>query len=236
MSSNVSHLKNKCVLIAEDDMLTRVNMIETLSMFFGKVISASDGEEAFWLYEEEFPDLIITDIEMPKKSGLKFARMVRQKDYVTPIILVTSFTEKYMLLDAANLSLDGYLVKPVELGNMLDSISKAMNRVHEEHGLVELGYDLIYNANTKELYLNKELIHLGNKEHELLELFMSNPRKTFTKDEISQKLWPLDSICDSAIKNLVLRIRKKLCNELIVSVRGRGYRLGAPTLPNSTHM
>lgn len=233
MSSDISHLKNKCVLIAEDDTMTRVHMIETLSMFFGKVISASDGEEAYWLYEDELPDIVIADIEMPKKSGLKLARMIRQKDYKTPFILVTSFTEKYMLLDAANLSLDGYLVKPIELGNMIDTILKAIDRAQKEESLVELGFDIIYNPSTKEIYQRKELVQLGNKEHELLKLLINSPAKTFSKDEISQKLWPLDSVCSSAIKNLILRIRKKLCSDLIVSVSGRGYRLATPPMSSS---
>ena len=234
MVKNVSHLKSKSVLIAEDDEITRVNLVETLSMFFGKVFSASDGEEAYWVYREEHPDILIADIEMPKKSGLKLAAMIREKDYATPIILVTSFTEKHMLLDAANLSVDGYLVKPVAFGNMIETILKAIGRSHKEQEIVELGFDIIYNPDAKELFKDKLLIQLGNKEHEFLKLLISNPKKTFTKDEISQELWPLDTICSSAIKSLVLRIRKKLCNELIVSVRNHGYRLGMPPVVSAT--
>lgn len=225
MVKNISQLKSKSVLIAEDDAITRINTIETLSMFFRKVFSASDGEEAYWIYEEEHPDIILADIVMPKKSGLKLAAMVRQKDYVTPIILMTSFTEKHMLLEAANLSVDGYLVKPVAFKSMLETIVKAVGRSHKEQEVVELGFNVIYNPQSKELFQNKILVALGSKEHELLKLLFSNPKKTFTKEEISQELWPLDTMCSSAVKSLVLRIRKKLSNELIVSVRNQGYKL-----------
>ncbi len=203
-------LKDKSILFAEDDKVARVQMTDVLSMIFGKVFSAKDGEEAYRMYEDEKPDLIITDIKMPKIDGLKLVKQIRRNDYDTPIIMLTSFAEQDLLMSAANLSIDGYLVKPVELGGIVDTICKAMKRTHREAGLIELGKDIFYNSATKELYQNGTLVSLGIKEQELLALLMSNKTKTVSKDEIARELWPLDPICESAVKNLVLRIRKKL--------------------------
>lgn len=225
MVRNMLLLKNKSVLFAEDDNITRNQMSEVLEMIFHKVHTASDGEEAYRRYEDESPDVIITDIRMPKKDGLSLVKQIRQNDYDTPIILLTSFAEQELLLNAANLSIDGYLVKPIDLERLTITICRAIQRTDKDIGLILLGKRLYYNSATKELYLNGNVISLGVKEQELLLLLINNRHKTVTKEEIGKTLWPLDPICDSAIKNIVLRLRKKLELAIIISVRGIGYRL-----------
>jgi DNA-binding response OmpR family regulator len=224
-------LKEKSVLFAEDDTITRTQMGEILEMLFAKVYVAEDGEEAYQIYEEELPDIIITDIKMPKKDGLNLIKRVRQNNYSIPIVLLTSFAEQELLLDAANLSIDGYLVKPVELEKLTFTVCRAIQRTHKNEGLIILGKKLFYNSATKELYYNGAVVSLGIKEQELLLLLINNRHKTITKDEIGKVLWPLDPICDSAIKNIVLRLRKKLGLDIIISVRGIGYRLDTRDLP-----
>lgn len=226
-------LKDKSILLAEDDKITRNQMTGVLEMLFGKVFAAADGEEAYRIYEEESPDFIISDIKMPKKDGLKLIRQIRQTDYDTPVILLTSYAEQELLLGAANLSIDGYLVKPVGLGTIIDALSRAMKRSHREMGLVEFGKNLFYNVATRELYRDGTLVPLGAKEQELLMLLLNKRPKTVTKEEIERELWPMDPIGESAIKNLVLRIRKKVGIELIVSVRGIGYRLNIKDDPQA---
>jgi DNA-binding response OmpR family regulator len=229
VSNELLLLKNKSVLLAEDDNLTRTQMTKVLEMIFGKVFTAADGEEAYWIYEDESPDMLITDIRMPKKDGLKLIKMIRQKDYDIPIIILTSFSERDVLMAAINQSVDAFVTKPVELGDIVDAIRKAMKRVHKSVGFFDLGNGLQYNADTRELYQNNQTVELGGKEQELLELLMSNPTAVVTKEEIERKLWPLDSACSSAIKNLVLRVRKKIGEDLIVSVKSVGYRLNIPS-------
>lgn len=232
MIHNMLLLKEKSVLFAEDDTITRNQMTEILEMLFRKVFVASDGEEALRIFEDESPDVIISDIKMPKLDGLNFVRRVRQSNYEVPILLLTSFTEQDLLLNAANLSIDGYLVKPVELERLTFTVCRAIQRVHkEEEGLILLGKNLYYNSATKELYHNGEVIVLGVKEQELLQMLISNRHRTLTKEEIGKALWPLDPICESAIKNIVMRLRKKLGIDIIISVRGIGYRLDTRNLP-----
>lgn len=225
MLNNMFLLKEKTILFAEDDLITRTEVGDILEMLFAKVYIASDGEEAFALYEDEKPDIVLTDIKMPKKDGLSLIRRIRSKDYKTPAILMTSFAEQELLLNAANLSIDGYLVKPIELEHLTFALCKAAQRVHKNEGLVVLGKNIFYNSAKKELYNNGNVVVLGVKEQELLVLLLNNRHRTVTKEEISQELWPLDTICDSAIKNIILRLRKKLGLDIIVSVRGIGYRL-----------
>jgi DNA-binding response OmpR family regulator len=225
MANNLLLLKNKSILYVEDDTIARIKTAEILNMLFKKVYIAMDGEEALRLYEDESPDILLTDIKMPKKDGLSLIRQIRHTDYELPIVLMTSFAEQDLLLNAANLSIDGYLVKPVDLEILTSTISKALQRTHKNEGLIELGTNLFYNFATKELYHNGSVVSLGVKEQELLVLLLKNRFITVTKDEIGKILWPLDPICESAVKNIVLRLRKKLGVDIIISVRGIGYRL-----------
>ncbi len=225
MIQNLLLLKSKSILYAEDDPINRDQIIRILQMIFDKVYAAKNGEEAYELYQDESPDIILTDIQMPIKDGLTLIKQIRQEDYNTPIILITSFTEKKLLINATNLSIDGYLVKPVNLEKLTIALSQAMKRTHKDEGIVSVGEALYYNPATKKIYHNGVMVELGEKELELLLLLIKNRQKTVTNDEIERNLWPLTTISNSTIKKLVLRLRNKLGTDTIISVRGIGYRL-----------
>ena len=223
MTDNILLLKNKSILFVEDDTIARNQITDILRMLFKRLHVAVNGEEALRIYEEESPDILLTDIKMPKRDGISLIRYIRKENYNLPIVLITSFTERDLLIDAANLSIDGYLVKPVDLKTLTSALTRASQRVRQSDGLIELDKGLYYNSATKILYRNGQPIELGFKEHELLKLFLNHRNRTVTREEISQALWPLDPICGSAIKNIVMRLRKKLESDIIVSVRGIGY-------------
>jgi len=218
-------LKNKSVLFVEDEKEIREQVSEILTMFFKEVFVAEDGLIAYEIYEDEFPDIIISDIIMPTMNGLQLTKKIRQNDYNTPIILLTACNGQKVLVDAANLSVDGYLIKPIESNMLINTLNNAMRRVKKEQDGIQLASDIFYDVNRQELYKDGSLVFLGIKEVELLKLLITNKSSTVTKEKISETLWPFDSICESAIKNLILRIRKKIGNDIIISVRGIGYRL-----------
>jgi two-component system, OmpR family, response regulator VanR len=231
MVHDILAFKAKSVLFAEDDSIARAQIADILQMLFGELHVAVDGEEALRLYEEEMPDILLTDIKMPKRDGISLIRRIRKEDYNLPIVLMTSFTERDLLIDAANLSIDGYLVKPVDLATLTSALSRAFQRTLQYNELIELDDGLYYNSATKVLYRNGQPIDLGTKEQELLKLLLSHRNSTVTREEISRALWPLDPICGSAIKNIILRLRKKLESDIIVSVRGIGYYIHTPDTP-----
>ncbi|ARU48262.1 response regulator transcription factor [Sulfurospirillum diekertiae] len=224
MDSSLLVLKNKRILFAEDDLTTRIQLTNTLKMLFGKVYCAKDGEEAYNLYEDEQPDIILTDVQMPKKDGIKLTRQIRQIDYTLPIVILTSFDDRNLLLSAANLAIDGYLIKPIEFTVLVKTLSQALKRTQKEN-LIRLNESLVFNYDTKEFYHHNKLKVLGSKELELIEFLLKNPYKIVSKEILEAKLWNYEVQCASAVKNLVLRIRKKLGNNVIVSMKGIGYRL-----------
>lgn len=212
-------------MFVEDDFTTRLQMTHTLKMLFHKVYCAKDGEEAYNLYEDEQPDIILTDVRMPKKDGIKLTRQIRQIDYQIPIIMLTSFDDKNVLLNAANLAIDGYLIKPVEFMLLVEKLLQAIKRTHVTSNLITFNQNLIFNRDTKEFYYHNVIQTLGYKELELIEFLLENHHRTISKELIEAKLWNYEVQCNSAVKNLVLRVRKKLGNDVISVIRGVGYRI-----------
>jgi two-component system, OmpR family, response regulator VanR len=225
MQHNPLTLQTKTILFVEDDDVMREHTAETLKMLFKKVLLAKNGVEALVLYEKGGVDFVLTDIKMPDMNGLELTKRIREHDYYTPVIMLTGFAEQDMMLSASNLSIDGYIIKPIELDSLVRCFTKAANRAPKQDAQIRIGNGVTYDVHTQELYKNGVLVALGYKEHALVSLFIKNHKKTLSKDEIVNKLWPLEPICESALKNLVLRIRKKIGFDLIVSVRSIGYRL-----------
>ena len=105
-----NELSNLTLLYVEDDEIIRQNAVEYLCDFFQKVYQAKDGLDALMVYQERKPDIIITDIKMPRLDGLAMAKRIRKKDKSTPIIITTAFTDTQYLMQAVELQLIKYIV------------------------------------------------------------------------------------------------------------------------------
>lgn len=227
MEANLKIFKRFKVLFAEDDQKVLNAITYVLEMFFDEVFMAKDGQEAYRLFEEYKPDLIITDIKMPIMDGLDLVKKIRTVDYETPIVLISSYSDQSLLLKALNLGVDGYIIKPIELDDLIKTCLKAVKRKDRniDISIVELKNGLIYDLVKKELRLNGTIVELGAKERSLLGLFIRNNDKTLSKEDIVGELWPLDEITDSAIKSLLSRLRGKIGDDVIVNIKGSGWRL-----------
>lgn len=101
------------VLVAEDDAIIREQMAMTLRRAGMRVITASDGHEAFETYLRRFPDLVVSDIRMPRMDGLELARRIRELSDDVCIILVSAYSDNETLFASVNLRVDGFARKPV---------------------------------------------------------------------------------------------------------------------------
>jgi len=106
-------LKRHSILYAEDEGIVRMNIVKQLQHYFHTVHIAKDGTEALSLYTDQKPDILLLDINMPKKSGLEMAAEVRKENENIPILILTAYTQIPMLMEAVELNLTKYLVKPV---------------------------------------------------------------------------------------------------------------------------
>ena len=231
--SSTQFLKAKTALFAEDDMIAREQTTKILEMLFQKVYVASDGEDAWKIYSEEPVDIIITDIKMPRRDGISLIELIRRENYSIPIILISSYTEEDLLMGAVNLSVDRYLVKPLNLEKFVTAIVHAFSRIQKLQEIIPLGKNYFFHMATKELFKEGEQITLGVKEMDLLALLIEKKNYTVTYEEMLFAIWSYEKIGESTLKNTVLRIRKKIYEDLIISVRNVGYRINLPIEPNA---
>ena len=117
------------ILYAEDEDGVRKNIAKSLRYKCKNVIEAVDGEEAYNLYKEKKPDIIITDIQMPKMNGLELIKKIREIDTTIPIVVLSAHTEKEKLLQAIKFNLIDYVVKPISRSCLRLAVESAFNKL-----------------------------------------------------------------------------------------------------------
>ena len=218
-------VKTLKILYAEDEEGIRTNIAASLRYYTKEVIEAENGKVALALYHKEKPDIVITDILMPIMTGIELAKIIRKEDESTPIVIISAHTDKEYLLNVVNLHLEQYIVKPVNLNDLMDALSRCLNRISKTHTIVyELPCGYHYNFDHKHLTYQDELIHLNKKEAIFLELLLHNKQRIVTYEELQVQVWQDDVMTDSALRSLVRNLRKKLPKDFITNLSGVGYR------------
>jgi DNA-binding response OmpR family regulator len=219
-------LQTLTILYAEDEIGIRQNIADSLNYYVKEVLEASNGEEAFKIFEEKKPDIILSDIHMPILNGIEFVKKVRKTNRDIPIVMITAHTDKKYLLEAVELHMEKYLVKPIELEPLLEVLEKCIN-VLEVNKITVLKVDenYRYDYDRKELFYKDEVIVLNKKEMCFLEMLISNQNRVVTYDELQEYVWGDDVMTDSALRSLVRNLRKKLPTDMVFNLSGVGYRL-----------
>ena len=218
--------KNIKILYVEDDEIARENGVEYLENFFEQIYEASDAIKALQVYEKYQPDIIITDIQMPKLNGLEFVKRIRQKDKKTQIIIITAFCDKDYLLKAIELGLVKYLVKPVCEKEFEEALFLCVNSLqNNESNIIKLDENSYFDIFNKNLLINEEIIKLRTKEILFLELLIKNKNRYVSYEEIENYVWENSVMTKDALKTLVKNIKTKIPKDLILNLSNSGYKI-----------
>jgi YesN/AraC family two-component response regulator len=153
-----NNLKNLTILYVEDEEMIRQNAVEYLSRICGNVLEAENGIEALEVYKKHQPDIIISDIKMPKMNGLELAERIRKEDKETPIIIATAHTQTDYLLKAVELQLVKYIVKPINSTKLKEALQMALNSSENPvETLVILDEKRQYDTLNKSLFIKNKL-------------------------------------------------------------------------------
>lgn len=218
------------LLYIEDDRDIQEIYLNFLKDFIETIYCANDGEEGYNIYLENRPDIILLDINMPKIDGLSLAKKIRRIDKDVKIIITTSYSEQDKLLQAIELYLIRYIIKPIEPEVLKDAIEKAKAEIEEQRGRKQiflLDRDTIWDAKAKVLTRDGREIKLTKNERRLLELLSTNKNKVFSFFEIFDYISynDFDKEYDAnQIRALVKLVRKKIPKNSIINVYGEGYR------------
>lgn len=217
---------NSEILYVEDDTITREQLTAFLKPKCKTLYIAKDGDEGLQLYKRFNPDIVITDIEMPKLSGLELARSIRKVSLSTQIIIITAYKKPQYLLEAVNLQLIQYLVKPISLEKITDVLMFTSNYLDgvEVDTRMYLEENIFYDTYTKELVKNDEIISLSKYERNLIEILIEKTPAPLSYESINANIYSYGS-SKNAIKLLVSALRNKIGRQSIVNVSGFGYKL-----------
>jgi len=219
-------LKDLRVLYVEDEDDVRRNAVEYLKRIVKEVFEAKDGKEAITLWRDVKPDIIITDINMPRLNGLDMARYIRSKDQDVQIIIATAYTDTDYLMKAVELNLVKYVVKPITKEKLLGALSRSIEKIEEQNRFsVRLSDMCSYNAYTQFVECDGKETRLTKNEILFMDLLAHHNNRTLTYQEIEDAIWPYEGMSQDAIRSLVRGLRKKLPEGTIENVSGVGYRL-----------
>ena len=218
--------KNIKILYVEDDEIARENGVEYLQNFFEQIYEASDAIKALQLYEKYQPDIIITDIQMPKLNGLEFVKKIRQKDKKTQIIIITAFCDMDYLLKAIELQLVKYLVKPVKEKEFEEALFLCVNSLQEDNSnIIKLDDNSYFDTFNKNLVIKNEIIKLRTKEILFLELLIKNKNRYVSYEEIENYVWSDSVMTKDALKTLVKNLKTKIPKDLTMNLTNSGYKI-----------
>ena len=220
-------LNSLTIMYIEDDTSIRESVSKTLSLIFKKVMTFENAEDAFIEYTSVKPDMILSDINLSNMSGIEFSKLIREKNYDIPIILLTAYTNTEILLEATKLKLVSYIVKPVIFDELYKSfILAAKDIIRKNTNILIFSNNTRYNINTKLLYLDNKEVHTTSSENRLLEIFINNINKTVSVNDIKDQLWDdAYDATDSALKSVLSKLRSKIGKNSIKNVSGMGYYL-----------
>ncbi|MBE9125964.1 MULTISPECIES: response regulator transcription factor [unclassified Coleofasciculus] len=218
------------LLLVEDDLPLAEALAEALTDQQYVVDVVNDGEDGWNQITALEYDLILLDMMLPTLDGVSLCRRVRSHGCNSPILMITArdtSTDKVNSLDAG---VDDYIVKPVDLPELLARVRALLRRGTTSAPVLEWG-GLQLNPSTHEVTYNEEPLHLTPKEYSFLELFLRNGRRVLNRNFIIDHLWSLEEPpSEDTVKAHIKSLRHKLKkvgapDNLIETVHSVGYRL-----------
>ncbi|HZJ57305.1 MAG TPA: response regulator transcription factor [Clostridia bacterium] len=219
------------ILIVDDEELIRDIIKEYLGPEGYIVDEAGDGEEALDLFARNRYSFIILDIMMPKIDGWSVCREIRKTSDV-PIIMLSARGEEYDKLFGFELGVDDYLVKPFSPKELLARIKAIMRRSNSGHTNAgeptkRVFQGLVVEFDSRNVSVDGGRINLTLKEFDLLSLFVKNPNRVFTREQILNQVWGYDFFGDDrTVDTHIKMLRESLMGyrKFIVTVWGIGYK------------
>ncbi|MDJ0715135.1 MAG: response regulator transcription factor [Prochloraceae cyanobacterium] len=221
------------ILLVEDDPAQLKPLCLALSGSGHLVDGIEEAQTAQWLLSQKDYDLLILDWMLPKISGIELCKEYRQAGKTSPVLMLTAkdaTTDKIVGLDAGA---DDYLVKPVDIMELLARVRALGRRSPMWHGdRIQIG-DLHLDLTNLTLERQQVKVRLSSREFHLMEYFMRRPNRTIPREQIEQALWEWGTEPESnAVTAMVWRLRQRLqevnAKDWLETVYGMGYRLKIP--------
>ena len=217
------------IMVVEDDIQLQQLFCRVLSRNGSTALPADDGEEALALLEHEHVDLIISDIMMPRMNGYELVTALREAGISIPVLMITARDGFDDMRRGFLSGSDDYMVKPVNVNEMVLRVQALLRRAQMvSERRVALG-GTVLDLGSFSVTVGNERMELPQKEFQLLYKLASFPGKIFTRQQLMDEIWGLDSETESRTVDVhINRLRDRFRDNpdfQIVTIRGVGYKL-----------
>ena len=226
---NSKRLKQFTVLLVEDEKKLASLLKDAVGNYFYDFETAQNGEEGIEKFLLLKPDIVITDITMPKMTGLQMASKIKEINENIPIIILSAFSDTDKLINAIDVGVVKYFIKPFDPDELLEYIDKLTLQMQSK--IIQLYGGYSFNKATASLYKDQKYIHLSKKERLFIGLLLeadtndSWQSKIITNKFIKNTLWGNQEITDAGIRAFIKRLRAKTSKNLIKNIKGKGYKI-----------
>ncbi len=217
-----SLLKDMKVLIVEDESTLARLLKDAIGDYFFNVTLAKDGEDGIKKFKSVKPDIIITDIMMPKVDGLEMTIKIKELNDKVPIIVLSAFSDKEKLLKAIEVGITKYFIKPFDPDEVITFLNELAQKLYKTRS-VKLPCEFTFDTNTMSLFKKDELIKLTKREKEFIFLLVNNANSVVNADLIKKTLWENEDISDERLRTFIKRLRIKTSKDFIENSSGQGY-------------
>lgn len=217
------------ILVVEDDKELRELFSTVLSDNGYNPISANNGKDALNILDYQYIDLIISDVMMPEMDGFTLTREIRDAKMDIPVLLITAKGSISDKQEGFRAGTDDYMVKPVDVKEMLWRVEALLRRVKAVKDRSTIIENTSFNYDTLSVVNKDNIVELPQKEFLLLYKMVSSLNKIFTRRQLFDEIWGIDSETDLHTLDVhISRLREKFKNNEdfeIVTVRGLGYKV-----------
>ncbi len=217
------------VLIVDDEQDLRSILAFNLQRAGYTTIEAASAEEAQDIIQSgQSVQLILLDVMMGSQNGFEFADSLKTKGIEIPIIFITALDTEDNLLKGFSLGADDYISKPFSMAEVQARIKAVLQRASNDNpGIIKLG-DISLNLESKTVMIAQNYVQLTKTEFQLLHILVQKPSKTFSREELLNKVWGADVCVETRTVDVhIARLRKKIeGSELNITSRsGYGYSI-----------
>jgi len=218
------------ILIVEDEIVT-LHMLSKVLKEDYNVLTADNGQKGLDLYKKFNPHVIITDLKMPIMDGITFVKKVREIEQNSKIIITTFKNDIDTLLEATELRLFKYLIKPIDFVQLKTVIIDSIEELNKFNTIsvdsIKMSNELTWKRDEFELYCNDMIKKLTPKEKKVLNFLLKKPNKVFTYNEIIYEVWEKENEMGDrkTLKTVITGLRKKLDKVEVNNIYGFGYKI-----------